>query len=325
MVYQSFSLILASSRIACSHEASVLLQSMAKYNLTTSQGTNSNKIEPCEHFGSLASFSLDELRDELTGIAHQSPEVVPSIHDDDALIRVAFDRDHRDRGSRWCDGCYTMAGTFRLDSERRMLEDVFEKNIPGDFLEAGTWRGGSSIFARALQLKHEQSSRSTYVCDSFSGLPNASTSEDVDWPSNFLSVSEDEVRSNFEQCQVYDNNVKFVKGYFQDSLPVLREEFQQAGKQLAVVRGDGDMFESYYDILYNLYEFVPVGGYFICDDCPGIPEAQKAIETFREAHGISEPLVEIQDSAFGSYWRKARNVTVNYTFYTEWNLTRNSA
>ena len=37
--------------------------------------------------------------------------------------------------------------------------------------------------------------------------------------------------------------------------------------------GDGDMFESFYDILYNLYEFVPVGGWFVCDDC-WLPEAR---------------------------------------------------
>merc|ERR1719242_1464811 len=108
---------------------------------------------------------------------------------------------------------------------------------------------------------------------------------------NYLEVSQSEVEDNFKQFVSLDDNVRFRKGYFSESLPKLREELTADGRQLAVLRGDGDMFESYYDILYNLYEFVPVGGYFICDDCPAIPEAQRAIETFRESHGITDQLV----------------------------------
>merc|ERR1712226_46755 len=137
-----------------------------------------------------------------------------------------------------------------------------------------------------------------------------------------MGVTEEQVMQNFRQCHVQTEHVHFIKGYFQESLPPLRKHLQKNNEKIAVLRGDGDMFESYYDILFNLYEFVPVGGYFICGDCPTIPVAQLAIEKFREAHGITEPLVVVEHSVMGSYWRKTRDVSVNYTLYLEWNRTR---
>ncbi len=82
-----------------------------------------------------------------------------------------------------------MAGTGRLNNVRELLESVFEDNIEGDFLEAGTWRGGTSIFARAVQVSRNQQRRHVYVCDSFSGLPQSSTFEDSDVWSRYVSLS----------------------------------------------------------------------------------------------------------------------------------------
>merc|ERR1719428_552904 len=106
----------------------------------------------------------------------------------------------------------------------------------------------------------------------------------------FLSVSVDQVRDHFERFQMLDENVRLVKGFFRQSLPVLRTHLQDEGRRISVLRGDGDMFESYFDILFNLYEFVPVVGYFICDDCPYVLAAQKAIMEFRQRHGINEQI-----------------------------------
>jgi len=97
---------------------------------------------------------------------------------------------------------------------------------------------------------------------------------------------------------------------------------KQKGRQLAVLRGDGDMYESYMDILYNLYDFVPVGGYFICDDCPVIHVAKQAIDDFRMEHKISDPIQAVEGSITGSFWRKVSPTVVNYSKYLEWNATR---
>merc|ERR1719195_804101 len=106
----------------------------------------------------------------------------------------------------------------------------------------------------------EDEGRRTYVCDSFSGLPRASTADDDDaWSEvHLFEVAQSEVEDNFKRFVPLDDNVRFRKGYFSESLPNVHEELQAEGRQLAVLRGDGDMYESFLDILYNLYDFVAV-------------------------------------------------------------------
>merc|ERR1719386_535432 len=118
---------------------------------------------------------------------------------------------------------------------------------------------------------------------------------------HFLEVSQSDVEDNVKLFNALDGNVHFRKGYFSDSLPKVRQELKAQGRQLAVLRGDGDMYESYMDILYNLYEFIPVGGFFICDDCPGIAVAEQAVQEFRQIHGIEETIYA-QNSSHGTYW-----------------------
>lgn len=272
---------------------------------------------------SINDLYLSTLRDTLTGTALQSPEIQPGIGS--GLVAKPFNDKNRNQGSVWCESCYTMAGNARLSSAQNVLEQAMRDNVPGDFVETGIWRGGTSIFARAVQRVHGQGDlRRVYACDSFSGLPASTTKEDGDnWSKmTFLSVSLDQVRNNFERFQMLDNNVLFVKGFFSQSLPVLRTHFQDEGRHISVLRGDGDMFESYYDILFNLYEFVPVGGYFICDDCPGIKEAENAVQQFRRHHKITEEILSVRGSASGTFWRKEREVLTDYAYYVKWNSTR---
>ena len=139
---------------------------------------------------------------------------------------------------------------------------------------------------------------------------------------SFLKVAVEDIRKSFNLLELSLDHVHFVKGFFQHSLPGLRVRFRQENRKLAVLRGDGDMYESYMDILYNLYEFVPVGGYFICDDCGNIDVAQKAIDNFRKAHGIRSPLVIVEGAKGGMYWKKDEATEVLYGEYVAWNATR---
>ena len=90
------------------------------------------------------------------------------------------------------------------------------------------------------------------------------------------------------------------------------------------------MYESYLDILYNLYELIPVGGIFICDDCTLIREAQRAITEFRTRHGITDRvhitgigMLREGDHTYGlTWWKKTKPVSVDYTWYEKWNATR---
>ena len=90
--------------------------------------------------------------------------------------------------------------------------------------------------------------------------------------------------------------MRFLVGWFKDTLPRAPIE------QLAVVRLDGDLYESTMDAIEVLYPKLSVGGYLIVDDMSW-EGCAKAVHEFRQQHGIREPMVPIDWT--GEYWIKA--------------------
>ena len=111
-----------------------------------------------------------------------------------------------------------------------------------------------------------------------------------------LSVSLEEVKANFAWHGLLDEQVRFLAGRFRDTLPTLSEQ------RWAVVRLDGDLYESTLDGLEHLYPRLSSGGFLIVDDFGAMGSCRAAVEDFRAAHAISEPLEQVDWTAV--YWRK---------------------
>lgn len=209
----------------------------------------------------------------------------------------------RESGLDWPKDAHTMIGMKRLDNLQSCMEDVLSQGVPGDFIETGVWRGGATIFMRAVLEAYGIRDRSVWVADSFDGLPPPNPGKypqdsGCDLHENrYLAVSLDQVRSNFRRYGLLDEQVWFIKGWFRDSLPVAPIP------RLAVMRLDGDMYESTMDALVNLYPKLSVGGYVIIDDYGVIRMACRAVHDFREANGIRDEMYWADHS--GVYWRKA--------------------
>jgi len=189
-----------------------------------------------------------------------------------------------------------------LNNIQFCIEQVVQNNIPDDFIETGVWRGGACIFAKALFEVYQQE-RKVWVADSFAGLPKPNTElypedegDDL-FSIEQLRVSEDQVRENFERFGLLDDRVEFLKGWFKDTLPKAPIE------QLCVVRLDGDMYESTMDGLKHLYPKLSAGGFLIVDDYGVIPACKKAVHAYRDQHGITEEIIDIDGS--GHYWQKS--------------------
>ncbi len=219
-----------------------------------------------------------------------------------SLDRVRpFDPVLRDEGRGQAYDAETMVGTKRLDNLEHCVTMVIKDGIPGDLLEAGVWRGGSAIFMRALLEALGDETRSVWAADSFQGLPRPDPSVSADrgdkHHQNFaLAVSLDEVKSNFRKYGFLDARVKFLEGWFSETLPGAPIE------SLAVLRADGDMYASTMDILVPLYPKVSEGGFVIIDDYGAIPACRQAVDDFRGANSITDPLITIDWT--GVYWRK---------------------
>lgn len=200
---------------------------------------------------------------------------------------------------------HTMIGRARMDNLQFCMESILQDNIPGDFIETGVWKGGATIFMRGFLAAHDETTRTVWVADSFEGLPVSTHTLDRPFDLSatafpYLAVSLEEVQELFARYELLDDQVRFLKGWFKDSLPSAPIE------RLALLRLDGDLYESTMDALTALYRKVSVGGFVIVDDYGALPQCRQAIEDFRQAQAITEPLVRVDECAV--YWQKtARN------------------
>jgi O-methyltransferase len=197
-----------------------------------------------------------------------------------------------------------MVGLLRLDNIQACVLDVLRHGVPGDFIETGVWRGGASIFMRAILEAYGITDRTVWAADSFQGLPPPTAdaypadTNDPHWVMEWLAVSLDEVKARFAHYGLLDEQVQFLPGWFRDTLPTAPIE------RLSVLRLDGDMYESTIQALDALYPKLSVGGHVIVDDYGAIPSCRQAIEDFRAQHGIDDPIQQVDWT--GVYWQRSR-------------------
>lgn len=210
----------------------------------------------------------------------------------------------RIEGKVWPARAHTMIGLLRLDSLQHCIENIITDNVPGDLIETGVWRGGACIFMRAVLKAYCVDDRRVWVADSFNGVPPPDAEKypaDAglnlnDYP--VLAVAIEAVRESFARYDLLDDQVGFIEGWFRDTLPTAPIQ------RLAVLRLDGDLYESTMDALTNLYPKLSVGGYVIVDDYGAIGACAQAVHDFRKAHNIADDLVRIDWS--GVLWRRSR-------------------
>jgi len=185
-----------------------------------------------------------------------------------------------------------------LDNIEVLVKYIKEKNIPGEFVETGVWRGGAVILMAALN-KELVLNKKIYAFDSFEGLPKESKYQEDKIvngsdPRFDYAVSLEEVKANFSKYDLLDDNVIFVKGFFEETIPKVTID------QVSLLRLDGDMYTSTICVLEHLYDKVPVGGVIIIDDYGWeLAGCRAAVDTFRQARNI---VSKMQQSYEGCVW-----------------------
>jgi O-methyltransferase len=215
-----------------------------------------------------------------------------------------YDPELRANGRDWPARADSMIGLRRMDNIQHCVTTVVKEGVPGDLIETGVWRGGATIFMRGVLKAYGDSSRKVWVADSFEGLPAPDTARfPADEGDRFhkwggLSVGVQQVKHNFERYGLLDDQVEFLVGWFKDTLATAPID------QLAVMRLDGDLYESTWQAIEALYPKLSPGGFCIVDDYGALPEqCARAIHDYRRAHEITDEIVDID--GFGAYWRKA--------------------
>ena len=243
---------------------------------------------------------LDLMKRCLIDMIYAEQQEQPSLP---ALRPGPYSAKRRAEGRDWPTYAHTMIGMKRLDNLQFCVEDALTRGIPGDLMETGVWRGGATILMRAILKEYDIQDRNVWVADSFEGLPLPDVATypadagDKHHEFEDLAVSLEQVQSNFAKYGLLDGQVKFLRGWFRDTLaaaPVTK---------LAVLRLDGDMYESTIIALRTLYPKLAVGGYVIIDDYGAIPKCKEAVHDYRQECSLKEEIVAIDWT--GAYWQKA--------------------
>jgi O-methyltransferase len=203
----------------------------------------------------------------------------------------------------WPARAQTMIGLARLRHLRQLVETTLLENVPGDYIETGVWRGGACILMRAVLAAHDVRDRRVFCADSFRGLPKPDLARfpvdkrDRLYAFRELAVSEQEVRQNFALYDLLDDQVVFVRGYFRDTLANVSSD------RFALLRLDGDMYESTMIALTSLYDKVAGRGFVIVDDYGGLKGCRQAVHDFLDSRNLSPKIVPLDVSC--AWWQKA--------------------
>jgi len=211
---------------------------------------------------------------------------------------------------------YTMVGRKGLITTYNVIEAIehIEQLVEGNLVECGVARGGCAALMLMITENHHHKfrrRRDAWLFDSFEGLPEPTAEDGVlrkpqgkdrsswDLAKGYCLGTQEEVEDVlFNKFGFSREKVHLVKGWFQDTLPVYKDKVGD----IAVLRVDGDWYESTKCCLENLYNNVVDGGYVILDDY-ALVGCRKAVDEFFGNRGEDMPKV-VLDGRGGGWFKK---------------------
>lgn len=166
-----------------------------------------------------------------------------------------------------------------LVNTRDLCERAINEGVPGHFIECGVFAGANSAVMARVAARDQKDVRLVYLYDSFEGIPHAGPKDDESITgcigpnkdgalvSSGVSVcSQEQVEKFMEAWGVDKSLLRYRKGWFQDTVRGWGRTMLTSGSRIAVLRLDGDLYESTAVCLKYLYPLVSKGGFVIIDD-----------------------------------------------------------
>jgi len=209
---------------------------------------------------------------------------------------------------------YTLVGIGGLEATYRLATMMNDKGIPGDYVELGVAKGGcAALMGKTTFDKSRRQSieRRLRLFDSFEGLPEPTENDYSDAGADgtgyhLTPLSKGSCTGTLEEvkyllfdvCGFPKKRVIFIKGWFESTVPA---ECHRMSK-IAILRIDGDWYQSTKTCLEGLYDFVVSGGAVIVDDYLSCYGCKKAVDEFMKNRGIYSDIV--LDGRGGCYFFK---------------------
>lgn len=205
---------------------------------------------------------------------------------------------------------YSLVGMGGLEATYDEAQRINAERVPSDFVELGVARGGAAaLLSLGAFDKSAPEQRRVWLFDSYEGLPEPGAEDTAaddttgdhvrPLPKGSCLGTLDAVRSLLiDRFRLPADRINFVKGWFQDTVPVTAPTM---GK-IALLRIDGDWYESTKICLNHLYDHVSPGGAVIIDDYLSCVGCKKAVDEFIAERHLDVRL--IGDGRGGCYFRK---------------------
>jgi O-methyltransferase len=196
----------------------------------------------------------------------------------------------------------SMVPTDDLCFLARVVKHVLAHDVPGAFVECGTWRGGAAFFMALLLREAGVYNRQVWLCDSFQGLPPPGSLDGAlarQWTADSAagcdncSVSLEEVRRSAARLGLTPYT-RFVPGWFDETLANVRAEMGA----IALLRIDADWYDSVKCCLDNLYDQVAPGGVVLFDDYYVWAGCAVAVNEFLGTRKLPHRIQQAPQSAF---------------------------
>jgi len=188
---------------------------------------------------------------------------------------------------------YTLGGWKALDNAFEVVQLVEKNKIPGSIIECGVAQGGCAVMMALSSRIYGNLERDFWFFDSYEGLPEPTEEDYKDFKTgghvgvlvkgSCLGTLEQVSDLLFNKFNLPKNKINLVKGWFQDTVPTHREK---VGK-IAILRLDGDWYESTKIPLNNFYQNITPGGCIIIDDYATCYGSKKATDEFLKQNSIN--------------------------------------
>jgi glycosyltransferase involved in cell wall biosynthesis len=203
-------------------------------------------------------------------------------------------------------GPFTMTSIERMYALYQAVGHVDRAGIPGDIVECGVWRGGSSMLAALRLLELGDTERSLWLFDTFEGMPEpgehdadpSGASMAAEWELHrgrtgdavFAHASLADVQANMATTSFPPDRLRYVRGKVEETIPATAPE------RIALLRLDTDWYESTRHELEHLYPRLAPGGVLIIDDYGHWQGARKAVDEWLAALAAPPLLTRLDDT-----------------------------
>jgi len=205
---------------------------------------------------------------------------------------------------------YTMLSYQRLVTLWQQMRYLDKASVPGAMVECGTWRGGACGMMALAHRRAGDVSRPLHLFDSFQGLPEPQGEKDGEMAVRYAADRASGSLHSIGKCvgPLEENRrllgeivgypaelTHYHVGWFQDMLRTVPETVGA----IALLRIDGDWYESTKICLESLYGRVSSGGIVVIDDYGKWPGCRRATDEFLET--LARPVFLNHIDAAGRY------------------------